>query len=144
MSSYFYDAYVNNHYVRSNGSTILGDFVTDQKSSDPTAVNIGFGSSQGYIKFVVPVKGDQQFLVDTRAQIDITAITGTGGSFIRGVNGLGLYMFDKFALFCNGEPAQLITSDQVFYDLFYNIDAERWTSIAKNIGYDTSTSNRNT
>lgn len=145
MSSYFYDsAYVNNHYVRSNGTTILGEFLVDQKVSDPTPNNISFGSSQGFIKFIVPVKGDQLFLVDSRAQIDISAITGTGGTYIRGVNALGLYMFDKFALYCNGELAQMITSDQVFTDLLYNIDAERWTSIAKNIGYDTSTSNRNT
>lgn len=81
---------------------------------------------------------------DARLVVSISAMTKTGGTYVRGVNGLGIFMFDGFRLFAGSKEKGYITSGMLFENLYKNVDSDKWTRIAANIGYDTSTTNRNT
>lgn len=126
----------------SNGSVLLGPKSYKKVASEPSAASVTFGSN--YIRLKVDRQGQDEWLNDARIYIAISAITGSAGTYIRGVNGLGLFLFEGWRLFVDSKEKEYATSAQVFEHLYKNVTSDKWARIAKDIGYDTSTSNRNT
>jgi hypothetical protein len=142
MSLSLYDANKNYQNYCMSGE-IYGEYSYDNKKMDTGSfLNLSFGSSYNTIKIDNIV--DDSLLDDVRLFVGISAMTKTGGTYVRGVNALGIYMFDSFSLFQNGKEKEKVYPDQIFYNILYNSTAERWSRISADIGYDTSTSNRNT
>ena len=138
-----YDPQVQiNAYLASNGSYLLGPKSFNRIASEPAAANILFGSQ--YIRLRVELGSHNEWLKDARIFIQVSALTGTGGTYIRFVNAPAIYMFDKFDLVCDGKPKESITSDQLYEQIYKNVDSDQWQRIALDIGYNTSTTARNT
>jgi hypothetical protein len=125
-------------YKASGFKKVLGNHSSAVVTPTTTPV---FGSS--YTTIDLSPKGDD-FLRDARLITVISAITSTGGTYRRGVNGLGLYMWDRMELWNGGKLLYTAYMDQVLYQLLYMTPLYKWARLSADIGWDTSTANRNT
>lgn len=129
-------------YQASNGQVVQGQKSYKKVQSKPVAANITFGSN--YVILPVERNGEYEWLSDARIIITIPAITGAGGTYIRGVNALALFMHQDWVLLVDQKPKKRISARQVFEQLYKNVDSDRWERIKNDIGYETNTATRNT
>lgn len=129
-------------YQSSNGRILFGEKTYKQVASQPSFSGVLFGSN--YVNMKVEANTDGDFLNDARLITKIGPMSKTGGTYVRGVNALAINMYDGFRLFSDSKESAYITSDMVFENIYKNVDSDKWARICLDIGYDVSTTNRNT
>ena len=120
------------------GGQIIGQVVNQIGKAEPSATPT-FGSTVIY-KFK---KSGDDVLDDEYLIIDISAITGTGGTYIRGVNALGLFMFKAFRLKQNNENVKVIYPDNVMQNIKYYCNSDEYATLSQQLGIYSQT-DRNT
>lgn len=142
----FYDAQRNyNYFLHNQGEKVFGIKHYERNDPEQAISQINFSTSQGNVKINLSSKYSDMVNNDARLVITRSALSGgSGGSYNRMVNAAGIYMFEKFDIWQNGKLIESKTADDMFYELFYFTPQEYWSQVAAMIGYDTSTSNRNT
>jgi hypothetical protein len=130
MSNYFHDEKLHLlDYAQSRGRSVKGEEQVLQVDAKPS-ITPAFGSM---VTFSVDTNGDQ-FLDDARLVTEISPITGTGGTYIRACNAVGLHMWDRFELKQNGDLLRTRTADDVWADIKYDTDSDRYARISQDIG----------
>jgi hypothetical protein len=126
----------------SGGKIVTGELSYNKIQSEPAASSITFGSN--YIELKVKRNGHRDWLKDARIYIAVSALTTTGGTYRRFVNAPMIYMHEGFRLMVDSKEEEYITADMVFENISRHVRSDQWNRIANDIGYNTSTSARNT
>ena len=140
----------NNKYF-SDENLHLMDFATSKGqnlkgTTDIVQVNPDSTSTPAFdsiVKYKIRAHGDK-YLNKSALVCVIGALSGSGGTYIRGVNALGVFMWSRFELWQHSKHKGTIYADDIFNNILYHCDADEFALISQQIGYDTSTSNRNT
>jgi len=129
-------------YVSSGGEMILGRHSTKRVSPN-NGVQSSFVFGSQYISFQIQRGSPQEFLADARIYIQIGPITGgTSSTYAYLVNAGAVYMFEWFRLFSNTQEVAVVSSDQVFQNMYKYVDSDVWSRLSTDIGYNTSTTAR--
>jgi hypothetical protein len=138
--SYFHSD--ENHlmdFAMSKGRNLKGKAEILQVKPDATNTP-AFGS---IVTYKIRRNGDQ-FLNKGHLVTVISPVTKTGGTYARLSNAGGIFMWKRFEIWQFGELKRTVQADFVFNNLLYNTNNDHFSFISQAIGYDVSTSNRNT
>jgi hypothetical protein len=132
------DAVSLHRYNESKGKKVIGGKKVYRKI---TAIESKtFGTE---LRFQIPRVG-KLMLKNCFLRVDLPSLSGTGGSYIRFVNYILPYLFERFQLWSAGRLVMEKYSDEIVANLIPNIGYAKWIKVAADIGANDSTSGRNT
>lgn len=108
---------------------IIGDITNERVSCDETTTP-AFNTVATY-----PLKpSGQRFLNNASIVNVISAITGSGGTSIRGVNTLGLHMYKRWELIQDGDIVDTAYPDCVYHNLKQYKNSDEYACISQQLG----------
>lgn len=134
----FHDAVTVAKFNESKGKKIISGKKIYRKISAVESKT--FGTT---LRFSIPRVG-QLVLKQVNLRVDLPALAGTGGAYIRFVNNIAIRLFESFQLWNSGQLVLESYPDEVVYNLLPNVDYSKWIKVASDIGNENSTTARNT
>jgi hypothetical protein len=117
---------------------IIGEIVNQRVSPDATSTP-AFGS---VVRYEVKSSGNDQ-LDDGDIVVDISAIIGSGRTYIRGVNALALFLFKRWEVYQDSTILETTYPENVFQDIRYYSNSDKYSCISQKLAINTS-GNRDT
>jgi hypothetical protein len=100
-------------------------------------------SPGNFVSFKVPKSGEKA-LTNIQAMLTLNALSQTSGTYIRFCNAPAINILSRIEIWHNGSILTQENATQIYQDYIRDSKVEDWPLLQKQIGLDTSTSNRNT